>query len=41
MWSVPVIVGSGVAATALSALMAFFPTRRALKISITDSLRFE
>ena len=41
MWSIPVIVGSGVAATALSALMAFFPTRRALKLSITDSLRFE
>jgi ABC-type lipoprotein release transport system permease subunit len=41
MWSVPVIVGSGVAATALSALAAFFPTRRALKLSITNSLRFE
>jgi ABC-type lipoprotein release transport system permease subunit len=41
MWSIPVIVGSGITATALSALMAFFPTRRALKLSITDSLRFD
>jgi hypothetical protein len=41
MWHIPVIIGSGVAATVISSFMAFFPTRRALKMPITDSLRFE
>jgi ABC-type lipoprotein release transport system permease subunit len=41
MWNVPVIIGSGVVATILSSFMAFFPIRRALKMPITDSLRFE
>jgi putative ABC transport system permease protein len=41
MWNVPVIIGSGVIATIISSCMAFFPTRRALKMPITDSLRFE
>ena len=41
VWNVPVIIGSGIAATLLSAVMAFFPTRRALKMPITNSLRFE
>ena len=41
VWNVPVIIGSGIAATLLSSLMAFFPTRRAVKIPITESLRFE
>jgi len=41
MWNVPVIIGSGVVATIISSCMAFFPTRRALKMPITDSLRFE
>lgn len=40
-WNLPTIIGSGVAATVISSLMAFFPTRRATKTSITESLRFE
>jgi ABC-type lipoprotein release transport system permease subunit len=40
-WSVPTIIGSGVAATVLSALAAFFPARRAVNMEITSSLRFE
>jgi len=40
-WNVPVIIGSGVAATFVASLMAFIPTRRAVKMPITDSLRFE
>ena len=40
-WNVPVIFGSFIAATLLSSFMAFFPTRRALKMPITNSLRFE
>jgi ABC-type lipoprotein release transport system permease subunit len=40
-WNIPVIIGSGIAATVLAACMAFFPTRRALKMPITESLRFE
>jgi ABC-type lipoprotein release transport system permease subunit len=41
MWNVPVIIGSGVVATLVSSFMAFFPVRRALKMPITESLRFE
>jgi len=41
IWNVPVIIGSGLIATIISSCMAFFPTRRALKMPITDSLRFE
>jgi ABC-type lipoprotein release transport system permease subunit len=41
MWNIPVIIGSGVAATIIASLMAYFPTRRALKMPITESLRFE
>jgi ABC-type lipoprotein release transport system permease subunit len=41
MWNVPVIVGSGVITTIIASCMAFFPTRRALKMPITESLRFE
>ena len=40
-WDIPVIIGSGVVATLLSSLMAYFPTKRAVKMPITDSLRFE
>ncbi|MDR0637770.1 MAG: FtsX-like permease family protein [Spirochaetaceae bacterium] len=40
-WNVPVIIGSAAVATLVSAGAAFFPIRRALKMSITDSLRFE
>lgn len=41
VWNVPVIIGSGVVATLLASFMAFFPTKRAVKKPITDSLRFE
>jgi len=41
MWNVPVIIGSGIIATIISSCMAFFPTQRALKMPITESLRFE
>jgi ABC-type lipoprotein release transport system permease subunit len=41
VWNIPVIIGSGIVATLLSSCMAFFPTRRAVKMAITDSLRFE
>ncbi|MCL2067088.1 MAG: FtsX-like permease family protein [Treponema sp.] len=41
VWNIPLIIGSGIVATLLSSCMAFFPTRRALKMPITDSLRFE
>jgi ABC-type lipoprotein release transport system permease subunit len=40
-WNIPVIFGSGIIATVLAACMAFFPTRRALKMPVTESLRFE
>jgi hypothetical protein len=40
-WNIPVIIGSGVAATLLASCMAFFPTRRALSMPVTESLRFE
>jgi ABC-type lipoprotein release transport system permease subunit len=40
-WNVPVIIASGIVATLVSAGAAFFPIRRALKMAITDSLRFE
>jgi ABC-type lipoprotein release transport system permease subunit len=40
-WNIPVIAGSGIAATILSSCMAFLPTRQALKMPITESLRFE
>jgi len=40
-WNVPVIIGTGIIATLVSSLMAFFPARRAVKMPITDSLRFE
>ena len=41
MWNVPVIIGSGIIATLLSSCMAYFPTKRAVKKPITESLRFE
>jgi ABC-type lipoprotein release transport system permease subunit len=41
MWNIPVVIGSGLAATLLASFMAFFPTRRAVKMPITESLRFE
>ncbi|MDR2375454.1 MAG: FtsX-like permease family protein [Treponema sp.] len=40
-WRPGVIIASGVAATFLSSLMALFPARRATKMEITESLRFE
>jgi len=41
VWDVPVIFITGGAATILASLMAYFPTKRAVKMRITDSLRFE
>ena len=41
VWNVSVIIGSGIVATLLASFMAFFPTRRAVKMPITNSLRFE
>jgi ABC-type lipoprotein release transport system permease subunit len=41
MWNIPVIIGSGIIATVLASCMAFFPTRKALKMPVTESLRFE
>jgi putative ABC transport system permease protein len=41
VWNIPVTIGSGIAATLLSAFVAYFPTRRAVNKPITDSLRFE
>jgi len=40
-WNPAVIIGSGIAATLLSSLVAILPTRRAVKRPITESLRFE
>jgi ABC-type lipoprotein release transport system permease subunit len=40
-WNPAVIAGSGIAATLLSALVAIPPTLRALKMPVTESLRFE
>ncbi|MDR0707054.1 MAG: FtsX-like permease family protein [Treponema sp.] len=40
-WNLPAIIGSGVAATVIASVMAFFPTHRAAKTPITESLRFE
>jgi ABC-type lipoprotein release transport system permease subunit len=40
-WKISVIIGSGVAATVLSSIMALLPARRAVKMEITESLRFE
>jgi ABC-type lipoprotein release transport system permease subunit len=40
-WNMPVIVASGIIATILASCMAFFPTRRALKMPVTESLRFD
>jgi ABC-type lipoprotein release transport system permease subunit len=40
-WDIPLIIITGLVATLLSAFMAFFPIRKALKTQITDNLRFE
>ncbi|MDR2793133.1 MAG: FtsX-like permease family protein [Treponema sp.] len=40
-WKPATVIGSCVVATILSSFMAFFPTRRATKLSIAESLRFE
>ncbi|MDR0403022.1 MAG: FtsX-like permease family protein [Treponema sp.] len=40
-WNLPVIFGAGIAAPILASCMAFFPTLRALKMPVTESLRFE
>ncbi|MDR2759070.1 MAG: FtsX-like permease family protein [Spirochaetaceae bacterium] len=40
-WKLDTIIGSGAAATVLASLMALLPARRATKMEITESLRFE
>ncbi len=40
-WNVPAIVGTFFASTILSGLVAIPPARRALRMPVTDSLRFE
>jgi hypothetical protein len=40
-WNFPVVFITGAAATLIAGVMAYFPTRRALKMPVTDSLRFE
>ena len=40
-WKLPVIIGAGIVTTLLASFMAIFPTRRAVKMPITNSLRFE
>jgi len=40
-WNVPVVLCSGLVAAAVSALAAVPPTLRALRMPVTDSLRFE
>jgi len=41
VWNVPLIISTGIVATLIASFMAFFPTRKAVKMPITDSLRFE
>ena len=41
VWDIPLIIGTGIVATLIASFMAFFPTRKAVKMPITDSLRFE
>jgi hypothetical protein len=41
VWNVPMIIASGAVGTLLASFMAYFPTRNAVKMRITDSLRFE
>jgi ABC-type lipoprotein release transport system permease subunit len=41
MWNIPVIAGSGIIATVLAACMSLFSTRKALKMPVTESLRFD
>jgi ABC-type lipoprotein release transport system permease subunit len=40
-WNIPVIAGSGIIAMILAACMALLPVRTALKMPVTESLRFE
>lgn len=40
-WNVPVIIGTFFAATLVSGVMAVLPARRALRMPVTESLRFE
>jgi ABC-type lipoprotein release transport system permease subunit len=40
-WKPSTIIGSRIAVTAISSIMAFFPTRRATKSAITESRRCE
>ena len=41
VWNIPLMIGTGIVATLLASFMAFLPTRKAVKMPITSSLRFE
>ncbi|MDR2808341.1 MAG: FtsX-like permease family protein [Spirochaetaceae bacterium] len=41
MWKIDTIIGSGIMATVIASCMAYFPARRATKMEITESMRFE
>ncbi|MDR3019591.1 MAG: FtsX-like permease family protein [Treponema sp.] len=41
VWNIPLMIGTGIVATLIASFMAYFPTRKAVKMPITDSLRFE
>jgi len=41
VWNIPLMIGTGIVATLIASVMAYFPTRKAVKMPITDSLRFE
>jgi ABC-type lipoprotein release transport system permease subunit len=40
VWNIPVIIAAPVLAAALAAVSAFIPVRKAVKMEVTDSLRF-
>jgi ABC-type lipoprotein release transport system permease subunit len=40
-WNIPMIAMIGIVAAFIASIVAFFPVRRALKLPITESLRFE
>jgi len=40
-WNIPLVFGAGISATLVAAVMAYFPTKRAVKMPITDGLKFD
>ena len=41
VWNIPLMAGTGAAATLIASFIAYFPARRAVKMPIAVSLRFE